>query len=84
VSDVSGQNCCSFEGCSVAAFAAALVGGHAAPSQAPRPLGGQRNGHGTSVLLIDVDEEIKMLEEYQDALTVHLEKVNKRLDGLNR
>jgi hypothetical protein len=36
------------------------------------------------VPLIDVDEEIKMLEEYREALAVHLEKVNKRLSGLKR
>src|SRR5665647_3723637 len=29
------------------------------------------------VPLMDVDEEIKMLEEYKDALNTHLEKVNK-------
>jgi hypothetical protein len=36
------------------------------------------------VPLLDVDEEIKMLEEYKDALNTHLEKVNKRLEGLKR
>ena len=36
------------------------------------------------VPLMDVDEEIKILEEYRDALTIHLDKVNKRLDGLKR
>ena len=36
------------------------------------------------VPLMDVDEEIKMLEEYKDALATHLEKVNKRLEGLKR
>jgi hypothetical protein len=36
------------------------------------------------VPLMDVDEEIKMLEEYRDALNTHLEKVNKRLEGLKR
>lgn len=34
--------------------------------------------------LMDVDEEIKMLEEYRDTLTVHLEKVNNRLNALKR
>jgi hypothetical protein len=36
------------------------------------------------VPLMDVDEEIKMLEEYRDALITHLAKVNKRLEGLKR
>jgi|NGEPerStandDraft_9_1074522.scaffolds.fasta_scaffold25602_1 site-specific recombinase XerD len=31
---------------------------------------------------MDVSEEIKMLEEYKDALNVRLERVNKWLDGL--
>jgi hypothetical protein len=34
--------------------------------------------------LMDVSEEIKMLEEYRDALSARLEKVNKRLEGLRR
>lgn len=33
---------------------------------------------------MDVDEEIKMLEEYKDALSARLEQVNKRLAGLKR
>ncbi len=36
------------------------------------------------VSLMDVSEEIKMLEEYRDALNERLEKVNKRLAGLTR
>ena len=32
--------------------------------------------------LMDVDEEIKMLEEYKEALTKRLEKVNKRIEAL--
>jgi predicted metal-binding protein len=36
------------------------------------------------VRLMDLDEEIKMLEEYRDALKMRLEKVNKRLEGLKR
>ncbi len=36
------------------------------------------------VSLMDVDEEIKMLEEYRDALNMRLEKVNKRLSALKR
>ncbi len=32
--------------------------------------------------LIDVEEEIKMLEEYKEALTKRLEKVNERLETL--
>jgi len=36
------------------------------------------------VALMDVDEEIKMLEEYRDALSARLEKVSKRLAGLKR
>ncbi|MGC8939294.1 MAG: DUF5320 domain-containing protein [Candidatus Bathyarchaeia archaeon] len=34
--------------------------------------------------LMDVEEEIKMLEEYKEALTKRLEKVNKRLETLKR
>jgi hypothetical protein len=36
------------------------------------------------VPLIDVEDEIKMLEEYKDALTKQLERVNKRLEGFKR
>jgi prefoldin subunit 5 len=32
--------------------------------------------------LMDVEEEIKMLEEYKEALTKRLEKINKRLETL--
>jgi hypothetical protein len=34
--------------------------------------------------IMDVEEEIKMLEEYKEALTKKLEKVNKRLEALKR
>jgi ubiquinone biosynthesis protein UbiJ len=34
--------------------------------------------------LMDVNEEVKMLEEYKEALTKRLEKVNKRLEALKR
>jgi len=34
--------------------------------------------------LMDVEEEIKMLEEYKEALTKELERVNKRLEALKR
>jgi hypothetical protein len=34
------------------------------------------------VPLMDIDEEIRMLEEYKDALTKQLEMVNKRLGRL--
>ncbi len=34
--------------------------------------------------LMDVDEEIKMLEESKEALNKRLEKVNKRLEALKR
>ena len=33
---------------------------------------------------MDVEEEIKMLEEYKEALTKELEKINKRLEALKR
>ena len=39
-------------------------------------------GMESPVPLTDVDEEIRMLEEYKDALTKQLERVNKRLEGL--
>jgi prefoldin subunit 5 len=32
--------------------------------------------------MMDVEEEIKMLEEYKEALTKELEKINKRLEAL--
>ncbi len=35
-------------------------------------------------LIMEVEEEIKMLEEYKEALTKRLEKVNKRLEALKR
>ncbi len=35
-------------------------------------------------LAIDIEEEIKMLEEYKEALTKELEKVNKRLATLKQ
>ena len=41
-------------------------------------------GMESPVPLMDVDEEIKMLEEYKDALTKQLERVNKRLEGFKR
>jgi hypothetical protein len=34
--------------------------------------------------LVDVAEEIKMFEEYSEALSARLDKVNKRLEGLKR
>jgi tetrahydromethanopterin S-methyltransferase subunit B len=34
--------------------------------------------------VMDVEEEIKMLEEYREALAKTLEKVNKRLEALKR
>jgi prefoldin subunit 5 len=34
--------------------------------------------------LMDIEDEIKMLEEYKEALTKRLEKVNKRLEALKR
>jgi hypothetical protein len=41
-------------------------------------------GMESPVPLIDVAEEMKMLEEYKDALTKQLERVNKRLEGFKR
>jgi len=32
--------------------------------------------------MMDVEEEIKMLEEYKESLTKELEKINKRLETL--
>jgi ubiquinone biosynthesis protein UbiJ len=34
--------------------------------------------------LMDVEEEVKMLEEYKEALTKRLEQVNKRIEALKR
>ena len=50
---------------------------------------GHHHGHhehgicmGYHLPLMDVDEEIKMLEEYKEALAKRLEKVNKRIEAL--
>lgn len=43
---------------------------------------GMHPGMEFALSLMDVNEEIKMLEEYRDALNARLEKVNKRLEGL--
>jgi DNA-binding XRE family transcriptional regulator len=43
---------------------------------------GMHPGMEFALSLMDVNEEIKMLEEYRDALQARLEKVNKRLEGL--
>ena len=32
--------------------------------------------------IMDIEEEVKMLEEYKEALTKELEKINKRLESL--
>lgn len=45
---------------------------------------GMHQGMEFALPLMDIDEEIKMLEEYRDALSARLEKVNKRLEGLKR
>jgi hypothetical protein len=34
--------------------------------------------------LMDVEEEVKMLEEYKESLTKRLEQVNKRIEALKR
>lgn len=76
-----GQDCCSVEGCSCGCTCGCCAQHHH-----------RHHGHWMDkgvgmeapVPLMDVDEEIKILEEYRDALTVHLDKVNKRLDGLKR
>ncbi|MEM2104289.1 MAG: DUF5320 domain-containing protein [Candidatus Bathyarchaeia archaeon] len=44
----------------------------------------ERVHHGFPWLIMDVEEEIRMLEEYREALTKRLEKVNKRLEALKR
>jgi hypothetical protein len=70
------QNSCSVEGCGCGCSCGCTCGTH------------HHHGHGMGmeppVPLMDVDEEIKILEEYKDALNTHLEKVNKRLEGLKR
>lgn len=45
---------------------------------------GPRMGMGFPLPLMDVEEEVKMLEEYKEALTERLEKVNKRIEALKR
>ena len=73
------QNSCSVEGCGCGCSCGCTCGTHHHHGH---------HGHGMGmeppVPLMDVDEEIKMLEEYRDALNTHLEKVNKRLEGLKR
>jgi len=68
---------CSFEGCTCGC----TCGTHHRYHH-------QHHGHWSemecSVSLMDIDEEIKMLEEYKDALSAQLEKVNRRLEGLKR
>jgi len=41
-------------------------------------------GMGYHLPLMDVEEEVKMLEEYKEALTKRLEKVTKRIEALKR
>lgn len=48
----------------------------------PRQHHGPHMGMGYHLPLMDVQEEIKMLEEYKEALTKRLEQVNKRIEGL--
>jgi len=45
---------------------------------------GPRMDRGYPFPLMDVEEEVKMLEEYKEALSKRLEKVNKRLEALKR
>jgi hypothetical protein len=45
---------------------------------------GMRISLESPVPLMDITEEMKMLEEYKDALTKQLERVNKRLEGFKR
>ncbi|MFZ0926644.1 MAG: hypothetical protein WCE82_08320 [Halobacteriota archaeon] len=74
------QNSCSVEDCGCGCSCDCSYGTHHHH--------GHHLGMGMSmeppVPLMDVGEEIKMLEEYRDALNTHLEKVNKRLEGLKR
>jgi len=78
------QNSCSVEGCGCGCSCGCTCGCTCGTHH--------HHGHGMGmgmsmeppVPLMDVDEEIKMLEEYKDALNTHLEKVNKRLEGLKR
>jgi len=45
---------------------------------------GPRMGMAFPLPLMDVEEEVKMLEEYKEALTKRLEQVNKRIEALKR
>jgi len=45
---------------------------------------GPRMGMGYPFPLMDVEEEVKMLEEYKEALTKRLEQVTKRIEDLKR
>jgi len=80
-----GQNsCCSNEGCSCGCSCGMHHRHHHGHHEHGMGAGGMGMEMESPVSLMDVDEEIKMLEEYRDALNAHLAKVNKRLEGLKR
>jgi len=72
-----GEGCCCGCNCS-------CCGNHRHHHHKHHELGSLGMGMESPVPLTDVEEEIRMLEEYKDALTKQLERVNKRLDGLKR
>ncbi len=77
-----GQDNYSYEGCGCASSCGCGCGTHHRHGHHGHSMG--MGSMEPPVPLMDVDEEIKMLEEYKDALNTHLEKVNKRLERLKR
>lgn len=78
------NSCCSYEGCSCGCSSGVHHGCHHGHHEHGMSMGGMGMEMESPVSLMDIDEEIKMLEEYRDALNMRLEKVNKRLEGLKR
>jgi hypothetical protein len=83
-----GDNSGSYEGCSCGCSSGCSCGcggHHGHHGHHEHGMGaGMHHGMEFALPLMDVDEEIKMLEEYRDALSARLDKVNKRLEGLKR
>lgn len=77
-----GDNYRSYEGCLCSCSCG--CGGHRHHYRHHEHGMGAGMGMEFGLSLMDVSEEIKMLEEYRDALSARLEKVNRRLEGLRR
>lgn len=81
-----GDNYHSYEGCTCGCSSGCSCGcggHHRHHGHHEHGMGeGMHPGMEFALSLMDVSEEIKMLEEYRDAIQARLEKVNKRLEGL--